>query len=69
MTTVYDCPHAEVCKTCPCSYEDDACFPGERLRAETDRLRKSLLRIAEEPLTGPEKAAVAWAALKKAGKA
>jgi hypothetical protein len=28
----------------------------------------ALRRIAEEPLTGPEKAAVAWAALKKAGK-
>lgn len=34
----YNCPDAEVCKTCPCAGDDDACFPGERLRAERDQL-------------------------------
>jgi hypothetical protein len=43
--TVYDCPHAEVCKTCPCAAEDDACFPGERLRAERDRYKAALKEI------------------------
>lgn len=30
------CPHDEVCERCPCSRDDDVCFPGERLRAERD---------------------------------
>lgn len=34
------CPDAAVCKTCPCAGEDDARFPGERLRAENGQLRK-----------------------------
>jgi hypothetical protein len=31
---------------------------------EFDRLRAALLKIAEEPLTAPQMAAIAWKALK-----
>lgn len=46
---VYDCPDAEVCKSCPCAEEDDVCFPGERVRAENGRLRKALVAIVTAP--------------------
>lgn len=42
----YDCPDAEVCKSCVCAGEDDVCFPGERLREERNRYRKALERVA-----------------------
>ena len=44
----YDCPHAKVCETCPCASEDDACFPGERLRADRDAYKAALADLLEE---------------------
>lgn len=36
------CPDADVCRRCPRADDDDVCFPGERLRAENERLRERL---------------------------
>jgi hypothetical protein len=72
-TAPLPCPEAETCKTCPCSDEDDVCFPGERLRAERDRFKEALREIAwEMPTTernpdGDEQAAYSMQLVARAG--